>query len=69
MRLITWNCNMAFRRKADLILSYHSDILVVPEFECPEKLLFPADTPKPTDALWFGKNNNKGLAVVRVLES
>jgi exodeoxyribonuclease-3 len=63
MRLITWNCNMAFRRKADLILSYQPDILVVPECECPEKLLFPANTPKPTDVLWFGKNNNKGLAI------
>jgi exodeoxyribonuclease-3 len=63
MRLITWNCNMAFRRKADLILSYKPDILVVPECECPEKLLFAADTPKPTDVLWFGRNNNKGLAI------
>jgi exodeoxyribonuclease-3 len=63
MRLITWNCNMAFRRKADLILSYQPDILVVPECECPDKLLFPANTPKPTDVLWFGKNNNKGLAI------
>jgi exonuclease III len=63
MRLITWNCNMAFRRKADLILSYLPDILVVPECECPDKLLFPANTLKPTDVLWFGKNNNKGLAI------
>jgi exodeoxyribonuclease-3 len=54
---------MAFRKKADLILTYKPDILIVPECEHPEKLLFPIDTPKPTDTLWFGKNQNKGLAI------
>ena len=63
MRIITWNCNMAFRKKADFILAYKPDILVVPECEHPDKLIFPIDTPKPTDTLWFGKNKNKGLAI------
>lgn len=54
---------MAFRKKADLILSYKPDILVVPECEHPDKLLFAHDTLKPTDILWFGKNQNKGLAI------
>jgi exonuclease III len=54
---------MAFRKKADLILTYKPDILIVPECEHPDKLLFPIDTPKPTDTLWFGKNQNKGLAI------
>ena len=63
MRIITWNCNMAFRKKADLILTYKPDILIVPECEHPDKLLFPINTPKPTDILWFGKNKNKGLAI------
>ncbi len=63
MRIITWNCNMAFRKKADFILPYKPDILIIPECEHPDKLLFPIDTPKPTDLLWFGKNQNKGLAI------
>jgi len=54
---------MAFRKKADFILTYKPDILVVPECEHPDKLLFPIDTPKPTDILWFGKNQSKGLAI------
>jgi exodeoxyribonuclease III len=54
---------MAFRRKARYILDYGPDILVVPECEHPDKLLFPEDIPKPTDILWFGQNRNKGLAV------
>ncbi|SHF17249.1 endonuclease/exonuclease/phosphatase family protein [Flavisolibacter ginsengisoli] len=63
MRIITWNCNMAFRKKADFILTYNPDILIVPECENPDKLLFSINTPKPTDVLWFGKNNSKGLAI------
>lgn len=54
---------MAFRKKAEFILTYKPDILIVPECEHPDKLLFPIDTPKPTDILWVGKNQNKGLAI------
>jgi exodeoxyribonuclease-3 len=54
---------MAFRRKAEFILKYKPDILIVPECEHPDKLIFPVDTPKPKDILWFGKNRNKGLGI------
>ena len=63
MKIITWNCNMAFRKKAAFILAYKPDILLVPECEHPDKLLYSAGTPIPTDTLWFGKNRNKGFAV------
>ncbi|HSU29373.1 MAG TPA: endonuclease/exonuclease/phosphatase family protein [Chitinophagaceae bacterium] len=63
MKIITWNCNMAFRRKADFILQYRPDILVVPECEHPDRLKFPAHIQQPTDMLWFGKNKNKGLGI------
>jgi exodeoxyribonuclease III len=54
---------MAFRKKADFILAYNPDILVVPECEHPDKLKFNLNTPKPTDMLWFGENQNKGLGI------
>ena len=54
---------MAFRKKANFILAYKPDILVVPECEHPGKLIFDNDTPKPTDILWFGTNANKGLGI------
>ena len=54
---------MAFRKKAECILLYKPDILIVPECEHPDKLLFPGTAPKPKDILWFGKNKHKGLAV------
>ena len=63
MKIITWNCNMAFRKKAAFILQYQPDILIIPECEHPDKLIFPIGTPKPTDIIWFGKNPNKGLAI------
>jgi exodeoxyribonuclease-3 len=63
MRIVTWNCNMAFRKKASFILSAGPDILVVPECEHPDKITFGSDTPLPSDMLWFGTNRNKGLGI------
>jgi exodeoxyribonuclease III len=63
MKIITWNCNMAFRKKADTILKYRPDIVVIQECEHPDKLNFASQTPKPTDMLWIGGNKNKGLGI------
>ncbi|MBK9737467.1 MAG: endonuclease/exonuclease/phosphatase family protein [Saprospiraceae bacterium] len=63
MKIITWNCNMAFRKKAKFILAYKPDILIVPECECPEKLMFDGDHMMPKDMLWYGTNQHKGLGV------
>ena len=46
-----------------MILAYKPDILIVPECECPEKLSFETGTQKPKDIVWFGANQNKGLAI------
>lgn len=54
---------MAFRKKADFILTYKPDILIVPECEHPYKLKFNPDISEPKDILWFGKNQNKGLGI------
>lgn len=64
MKIVTWNCNMAFRKKAQHLLKDKVDIVVVPECEHPDKLIFSNELPKPTDVAWFGKNRNKGLAVL-----
>ena len=54
---------MAFRKKAEIILKHKPDILVVPECEHPDKLLFGNNTKVPTDIFWYGQNRNKGLAI------
>ena len=54
---------MAFRKKAEIILSHKPDILIVPECEHPDRLIFTTGTQKPNDSLWFGQNLNKGLGI------
>jgi len=54
---------MAFRKKASFILAHKPDILIIPECEHPDKLKFDKTLPIPTDILWHGTNQNKGLAV------
>src|SRR6478735_2440445 len=61
MKIITWNCNMAFRRKANQLLAHKPDIVIIPECEHPDKLKFEPGFPKPNDIFWFGNNQNKGL--------
>ena len=54
---------MAFRKKAEFILAYKPDIVVIPECEHPDKLKFNAGVPLPNDIFWYGENPNKGLGV------
>ena len=63
MRIIIWNCNMAFRRKAKQILTLKPNIIIVPECESLEKLKFTDETLLPKDKFWFGEKANKGLGV------
>lgn len=63
MKLITWNCNMAFRKKAEFILAEQPDILIVPECENQERLSFGTYTNLPTDIFWYGDNPYKGIGV------
>jgi len=63
MKIISWNCNMAFRNKVENILKHSPDILIIPECEHIERIRFPEQFRQPTNKLWFGKNPHKGLAV------
>ncbi len=63
MKIITWNCNMAFRKKAGLILAHRPDILIIPECEHPDKLVFTGEMAQPSDLLWYGRNPHKGLGI------
>jgi exodeoxyribonuclease III len=63
MKLISWNCQGAFRKKAEFILARKPDILVVQECENPERLVFNSTTLQPREFLWFGENPYKGVGV------
>src|SRR5262245_60919838 len=63
MKIITWNCQGAFRKKAEHIISQSPDILVVQECEHPDKFKALIATYQPTDFYWHGDNNDKGIAI------
>lgn len=63
MKIISWNCQGAFRKKADIILTCKPDILIVQECESLEKLLFPSTTQRPNDFYWYGENVHKGIGI------
>ena len=62
MRLITWNCQGAFRKKYLLIASQSPDLAVIPECEHPDKLTWKKGSP-PTSVLWVGENCSRGLGI------
>jgi exonuclease III len=55
---------MAFRKKADRILEYDPDILIIPECENLDAAKFPASARQPTGMVWHGDNRHKGLGVL-----
>jgi exodeoxyribonuclease III len=63
MRLISWNCQGAFRKKADLILALQPDILVVQECEHPDKYFNYLTNKKPDSVYWDGIKH-KGICML-----
>jgi exonuclease III len=60
MRIITWNCQMGFDKKAAELLSQNPDVAVVAE--CSEKSTVGLQQ-RGYETLWFGSNPLKGLGV------
>jgi exodeoxyribonuclease-3 len=55
MKIISWNCKMAYKKKAELISKYCPDLVVVSECEY---------LGEGTDScLWFGDNLKKGIGI------
>ena len=52
LRIITWNCQGAFRKKFPLIASYAPDLAVIQECEQLERIPWKKGPP-PTTGLWF----------------
>ena len=63
MKILSWNCNMAFRKKADIIDTYKPDIAIIPECECKDVFEKKKVNLGNSKFIWHGKNKNKGLGV------
>ena len=59
MKVITWNCNLKFREKFELIDAYDPDICFIQECEKLKSDFFPN-----YKYFWTGRNENKGLGVL-----
>lgn len=62
MKIVTWNCQGAFRKKYLPLAAMQPDLAVIQECECLEKLTWKQGN-APVRMFWFGSSPNKGLGV------
>jgi endonuclease/exonuclease/phosphatase family metal-dependent hydrolase len=63
LRILTWNCGGALRKKWKRLESYHADVMVIQECEDPERSDDSAYKQWAGDYLWLGPTKNKGIGV------
>jgi exonuclease III len=63
MKIITWNCNGAFRRKFESLLDFNADIYVIQECENPIESEDKNYKSWAKNYLWTGDTKNKGLGI------
>jgi exonuclease III len=59
MRIVSWNCNMGFEKKRDVVMRLQPDILVLQE--CSARDIANTDAPFKH---WVGSNPLKGMAII-----
>jgi len=66
MKIISWNCNGAFRKKYHLLSNFNADIFVIQECENPA-LAGGEYQNWSKNYLWTGQNKNRGIGVFSFL--
>jgi exonuclease III len=63
LKIITWNCNGAFRKKFEHLASFDADILLIQECENPLESKDDKYIAWASNYLWFGDTKNKGIGI------
>lgn len=63
MKLVTWNCNGALRKKFQEVSSIDADIYIIQECEDPEQTKDDLYKQWAKSHLWIGDNKNKGIGI------
>lgn len=63
LRILTWNCQGAFRKKYPRVAELAPDVAVIQECEHPDRISWKQGNP-PRAMLWFGESPTRGLGVL-----
>jgi exonuclease III len=63
IKLITWNCNGAFRNKYQLLTGLDADILVIQECEDPKQSADVSYRDWAGNYIWIGDSKHKGMGI------
>lgn len=63
MRIITWNCNGAFRKKFEHITTTEADIYIIQECEDPSSSNDAHYKAWASNYIWMGDTKNKGIGI------
>lgn len=63
LKIVTWNCNGAFRNKFEKLLELDADIYVIQECEDPSCCINQEYQLFAANSLWIGDNKHKGLGI------
>ncbi len=63
MKIVSWNCNGALRRKWQVLAELEADIYIVQECENPEFCIEPAYQNWAGNHIWMGDTKHKGIGI------